>query len=117
MPLVAFCVILIAGCARELPLTLPPDAPAQVSELGGSQYTLDPSSDAYRALARWVTNNRSGWSRYYATLPGKGIVVRCGTLDLQFLDTTAFAQTPQGPFEKKVKPSEYAFLRRSADGA
>ena len=116
VPLVALCVTLVAGCARELPLALPPNAPAQVFELGGSQYTLDPSSDAYRALVRWVANNRSGWSHYYATPPGKGVIVRSGTLDLQFFDSTALAQTRQGPFVKSVPSSEYAFLRRSANG-
>lgn len=118
MPLLVLCLGVLAGCARELPLALPPHAPAQVFELGGSQYTLDPSSDGYHALADWVSNNRSGWSwgHYYATPPGKGIVVRAGTLDLQFFDATVLAHTPQGDFMKRVAPSEYAFLRRDARG-
>ncbi len=69
-----------------------------------------------RNLERWVTNNRSGWAPYYATLPGKGIIVHAGSLDLQFLDSTAFAQTPQGAFHKSVVPADYGFLRRTANG-
>jgi len=101
---------------RDLPLTLPPNASVEVIELGGSHYTADPASDTHRNLERWVTNNRSGWAPYYATLPGKGIIVRAGSLDLQFLDSTAFAQTPQGAFHKSVAPADYGFLRRTANG-
>ena len=116
--LVALSLVLLAGCARQLPLALPPNVPAQVLELGSPQYTLDPSSEGYRTLAGWVSNNRSGWSwgHYYTTPPGKGIIVRCGTLELQFFDSIALARTPQGDFMKNVQPSEYAFLRRNANG-
>jgi len=116
MPLLVLCVAFIAACTGDLPLTLPPNAPVQVIELGGSHYTADPASDVHRNLERWVTNNRSGWAPYYATLPGKGIIVRAGTLDLQFLDSTAFAQTPRGAFYKSVAPADYGFLRCTANG-
>src|SRR5207253_8140974 len=116
LPLLVLCVAFIAGCTEDLPLTLPPNAPVQVIELGGSHYTADPASDVHRKLERWVTNNRSGWAPYYATLPGKGIIVRAGSLDLQFLDSMAFAQTPQGAFHKSVAPANYGFLRRTANG-
>ena len=116
LPLLVLCVAFIAGCTGDLPLTLPPNAPVEVIELGGSHYTADPASDVHRNLERWVTNNRSGWAPYYATLPGKGIIVRAGSLDLQFLDSTAFAQTPHGAFHKSVAPADYGFLRRTANG-
>ena len=116
MPLLVLCVAFIAACTGDLPLTLPPNAPVEVIELGGSHYTADPASDVHRNLERWVTNNRSGWAPYYATLPGKGIIVRAGSLDLQFLDSTAFAQTPQGVFHKSVAPADYGFLKRTANG-
>jgi len=118
VPPVALCLVLLAGCERQLPLALPPNAPAQVFEFGGPHYTLDPSSDGYRTLARWVSSNRSGWSwgHYYTTPPAKGIIVRCGTLELQFFDSTVLDRTPQGDYLKTVPPSEYAFLRRNAKG-
>jgi hypothetical protein len=116
--LVFLFLALFAGCARQLPLALPPDAPVEVFEVGGSHYTLEPSSEGYRALARWVSNNRSGWSwwHYYTTPPAKGVIVRCGTLELRFFDTTVLDRTPQGDYLKTVRPSEYAFLRRNAQG-
>jgi predicted small lipoprotein YifL len=115
---VALCLALLAGCERQLPLALPPEAPAQVFEVGGSHYTLDPSSDGYRALARWISNNRSGWSwfHYYTTPPSRGFIVRCGSLELRFFDTTVLDRTPQGDYLKTVQPAEYAFLRRNAHG-
>ena len=117
-PMLAVCVILLAGCERQLPLTLPPNAPAQVTEVGGTQYTLDPASDGYRALDHWIANNRAGWSwgHYYATPPARGIIVRAGSLYLQFFDSTALARTPQGDYRKSVSPSDYAFLTRHASG-
>ena len=117
-PLLAACAALIAGCARQLPLALPANAPAQVVQLGGAHYTLDPASAGYRSLEQWVSNNRSGWSwgHYYATPPGKGVIVRAGTLELQFFDSTVLARTPQGDYMKSVPPSEYAFLVRNASG-
>jgi len=118
VPLIALCLALLAGCERQLPLALPPNAPVQVFEVGGSHYTLEPSSEGYHALALWVSNNRSGWSwwHYYTAPPAKGVIVRCGTLDLQFFDTTALYHTPQGDYLKTVRPSDYAFLRRNAQG-
>src|SRR5262245_40685259 len=105
--LVVATTALLAGCVDRLPLALAPDTPVQVAEVGGSQYTVNPSSEAHLTLERWVTNNRSGWSPYYATLPAKGITVRSGTLDLQFLDSHVFAQTSKGAFRKAVTPTEY----------
>jgi hypothetical protein len=118
VPLVALCLVLLVGCARQLPLALPPDTPAQVFEVGGPHYTLDPSSEGYRALDRWVSNNRSGWSwgHYYTPPPSRGIIVRSGTLELQFFDSTVLVHTPAGDFMKNVPPSEYAFLGRNANG-
>jgi hypothetical protein len=107
---------LLAGCERQLPLALPSNTPAQVIQLGGPQYTLEPGSDGYRALDRWVSNNRAGWSwgHYYASPPAKGIIVRSGKLELQFFDSTVLVRTPQGDYMKSALPSEYAFLRRTA---
>jgi len=116
VPLVGLLVLLNAGCERELPLALSPDAQVEVTELGGPHFMLAPGTEAHRSLERWVASNRSGWTPYYATLPGKGIIARAGALDLQFLDSTAFAQTPKGPFQRAVTPAEYAFLKRSANG-
>lgn len=118
-PLVVLSLALFAGCARQLPLALPPNTPVQVLELGSPQYALETSSEGYRTLAGWVSNNRSGWSwgHYYTTPPGKGIIVRCGALELQFFDSIVLARTPQGDYMKNVQPSEYAFLRRSAHGS
>jgi hypothetical protein len=109
---------LLAGCARELPLSLPPNTPAQVTEVGGLAHKLDPASDGYRKLERWIANNRSGWSwgHYYAPPPAKGIIVRCGTLELQFFDSIVLARTPQGDYMKNVSPSEYAFLTGNGNG-
>lgn len=118
MPLLFLCLVLLTACERQLPLVLPVGVPARVTELGGAQYDLDPSSDGYRKLSQWVSGNRSRWSwgHYYATRPGRGIVVRSGTLDLQFIDSTVLAHMPEGDYIKSVAPAEYAFLRRNADG-
>jgi len=109
---------LLAGCARELPLALPPNTPAQVMEVGGPAHKLDPASDGYRTLERWIANNRSGWSwgHYYTPPPAKGIIVRSGTLELQFFDSTVLVRTPQGDYMKNVSPSEYAFLTGNGNG-
>ena len=114
--LACLCLLWVAGCARQLPLALPANTPVQVTEIGGAHYTLEPSSDAYDKLALWVSNNRSRWSwgHYYATPPGRGIIVRCGTLQLQFLDSKVLAHMPEGDYIKSVSPTEYAFLGRSA---
>jgi hypothetical protein len=119
MSLVVFCFIALAGCERRLPLALPVNAPVQVVEVGGDHYMLDPSSDGYRKLTQWVSNNRSRWSwgHYYATPPAKGIIVRAGALNLQFFDSTVLARMPEGDYIKSVPPSEYAFLRRNANGS
>jgi predicted small lipoprotein YifL len=116
--LVALCMSLVAGCARELPLVLPPNVPAQVFEVGGPHYTLEPSSDGYRALAQWVADNHAGWSwgHYYTAPPDKGVTVRCGTLELQFFDSKVLTRTPQGYYMKAVPPSAYAFLAHHASG-
>jgi len=114
---VALCLALLGSCARELPLDLPPDTPVQVLEVrGSSNYTLDPSSEGYRTLARWISENRSGWSwfHYYTKPPSKGFIVRCGTLELRFFDSTVLDRTPQGDYLKTVQPFEYEFLRRGA---
>ena len=114
---VALCLALLGSCARELPLDLPPDTPVQVLEVrGSSNYTLDPSSEGYRTLARWISENRSGWSwfHYYTKPPSKGFIVRCGTLELRFFDSTVLDRTPQGDYLKTVQPFEYEFLRRVA---
>lgn len=118
VPTVALCLALLGGCERQLSLDLPPDTPVQVVEVGGSQYTLDPSSEDYRTLAGWIASNRSGWSwfRYYTTPPSKGIIIRCGTLELRFFDSTVLDRTPHGDYMKTVQPPEYAFLRRSTKG-
>jgi hypothetical protein len=112
VPMLALCMSLLTGCERQLPLTLPPNTPAQVLESGGLRYTLDPESDGYRALDHWISNNRAGWSwgHYYAPPPAKGFRVRSGNLDLQFFDSTVLAHTPQGDYRKSVPPDEYAFL-------
>lgn len=116
--LVALYLVWLAGCARELPLVLPPNTPVQVIEIGGAHYTLDPSSDAYHTLARWVSDNRSRWSwgHYYATPPARGIIVRSGGLSLQFIDSQVLAHMPEGDYIKSVPPSDYAFLKRNANG-
>lgn len=116
--LLALCLAPLAGCERELPLALPVNEPVQVAEIGGPHYTLEPGSDDYRKLERWVSNNRSRWSwgHYYATPPAKGIIVRCGTLQLQFFDSTVLDRAPEGDYMKTVRPSDYAFLRRNASG-
>ena len=116
IPLFALWLALAAGCTRELPLTLLPETPVEVIELGGPHYTVDPGSDTHRQLERWVEHNRSGWIRYDATLPGRGIIVRATSVDLQFLGSKVFAQTPQGAFQKPVAPADYWFLRRTANG-
>ena len=116
MPLLVVCVVFGAGCTGELPLTLDPNASIDVVELGGSHCTVGPTSEVHRRLEQWATHNRWGWTPYYATLPGKGIIVRSAPLDLQFLGSTAFAQTPKCPFRKSVAPSDYEFLRCTAKG-
>ena len=102
-----------------MPLVLPANTPVQVIEIGGSQYTLDPSSEAYRTLARWIADNGAGWSwaHYYATPPSRGIIVRAGALELRFFDSTVLDRRPEGDFAKSIQPSEYAFLIRGAKGS
>ncbi|GAC1692513.1 MAG: hypothetical protein PVS2B3_01310 [Steroidobacteraceae bacterium] len=114
----SLCLPLVAGCTRQLPLALSPDAPTEVTEVGGTHYTLEPSSDGYRTLARWIAGNGSGWSwgHYYTTPPPRGIIVRSGSLELRFFDSTALVRTPQGDYLKDVPPSQYAFLRPSTGG-
>jgi hypothetical protein len=83
-----------------------------VVELGSAvEHTLQPSSDGYGKLTAWAASNRSGWSSYYATPPAKGIIVRAGTFDVQFIETSVLAHTREGVFVKSVSPSEYSFLR------
>ena len=115
---VALCLGLLGSCTRQLQLELPPDAPVQVLQAGGSSYTLSPSSEGYKALADWISNNRSGWSwfHYYTSPPARAIIVRCGTLELRFFDSTVVDRTPQGDYLKTVQPVEYEFLRRNARG-
>jgi hypothetical protein len=114
--IIVLCAALLAGCARQLPLSLQPNTPARVMEVGGPERKLDPASDGYRMLEQWISNNRSGWSwgHYYTPPPPKGIIVRCGTLELRFFDSTVLARTPQGDYMKNVSPSEYAFLTAMA---
>ena len=114
--LFALCLAFATGCTRDLALALAPDTPVEVIEVGGPHYTVDPGSDTHRQLERWVEHNRSGWIRYDATLPDRGIIVRANSVDLQFLGSKVFAQTPQGAFQKPVAPADYGFIRRIANG-
>lgn len=117
LPLAAL-FLAILGCTRELPLALPPDKPAQVSEFGGRPRTLEPASEDYHALQGWVSGNRAGWSwgRYYTAPPQKGILVRAGALNLQFFESTVLARTPDGDYVKQLPPADYAVLERIARG-
>ena len=103
----------LVACSKHLALALPPGVPVQVVELGGSgSYELPTTSEAYGKLAAWVALNQSGWSTYYATTPGMGIIVRAGTFHVQFVEHNVLAVTSNGVFTKSATLSEYSYLRR-----
>jgi hypothetical protein len=111
--LIPLALVLLNGCNRTVPLTVPNDTPVQVSFLGeNTTYTLTPRSEEYHQLDLWIKRNQSGWSLYVATTPGRGILVTGRGLWLQFIDSSAIARIPEGTFTKSVVPSDYAFLRR-----
>src|SRR5690242_16080082 len=106
---ILLALLVLGGCAQSLALSLPKGVPVQVVAAGTTR-ELQPSDQSYQQLARWLAQNRGGWSEVYATNPSGGILVRCGTLHLQFVGSAVFALTTKGMFTKQVKGSEYAFL-------
>ena len=77
-----------------------------------AHHMLQPNSAAHSQLVNWVSRNQSGWSRYLATPPAQGIVVRGSGFDLQVLNTQALASTPDGIFVKSITAGELAFLEQ-----
>jgi hypothetical protein len=111
--LIPLALVLLNGCNRTVPLTVPDDTPVKVSFLGeNTTYTLTPGSEEYHQLELWIKHNQSGWSPYLATTPGRGILVTSRDLWLQFIDSSAIAHIAEGTFTKPVVPSDYAYLRR-----
>jgi hypothetical protein len=100
----------LPGCSHTLHLALPADTSIRVVA-GSDEQTIAPSDARYRELQQWLARNQKGWSPVFATNPGGGVLVSAGDLWLQFFDTTVFTRTPEGLLQKKVHPSEYAFLQ------
>jgi hypothetical protein len=110
-----FLLLAVVGCGEKLELALPPNAPVKVVELSGSgqpkEWLLQPSSNAYQQLQRWIAQNQNGWSKYLITTPGTGILVSVGDIRLQFVGTLVLACPTRAPcFSKTIRESEYAFL-------
>jgi hypothetical protein len=102
---------LVSACKRTITLTIPDSAPLKVNFPRENQsVTLASDSEEYKQLALWIESNRSGWSPYYVTTPGGGIVVTGGNWRLQFLDSSVLAETDTNVYSKSVAPSEYKFL-------
>jgi hypothetical protein len=109
--LIAFTLNTLSACV-EPTLTLPTNVPVTVIELDNktSERTIPTDSESYRKLVAWISNNQSGWSSYLAPPPGKGIIVRAGELDLQFIGTTVLVHTSKGVFTKSISFDDYSFL-------
>ena len=105
-------LLAITGCGTSLPLSLQPGAPVRVVALGvnSRECVIEPSSEKYRQLDTWLSQNRRGWSQLYSTPPGGGVLVFVGDIRLQLFGTSAFATTTQGVLTKSVNESSYAFL-------
>ena len=110
-----FLLLAVVGCGEKLGLALPPNIPVKVAELSGSgqpqEWLLQPNSNAYQQLQRWIAQNQDGWSKYPITTPGAGILVSVGDIRLQFVGTLVLACPKRAAcFSKTIRESEYAFL-------
>ena len=109
----AFALLLaLTGCSTSLPLSVQPGTSVRVVVLGQNsrECVIDPSSEKYRQLDAWLSQNQRGWSQLYSTPPNGGVLVSVGDIRLQLLGTSAFATTTQGVLTKSVTESGYAFL-------
>lgn len=77
-------------------------------------WQLEPASSAHAKLIAWLSGNQSGWTRYVATLPGKGVLVDGISGRVQFSGRSAFV-CPGGSecLHKTVQPSDYEYLLQS----
>jgi hypothetical protein len=102
----------IAGCSHAVGIAADPGQPIHVRELAsGASCTVQPASDLHARIAAWISQNRSGWSQFYATPANLGVLVDVGSTKLQFMDTMALAYTPSGIYEKHVAMEDYAFIK------
>jgi hypothetical protein len=109
----------LSACSRTLHLPVPAGAPVRLvtftfkstgeTDAERKEVLLQPDAAEYRRLQEWVAHNQSGWSQSFAT-PFGGIVVNCGDLHLQFIQTMVVAFTAKGEFQKDIREEDYAFL-------
>ena len=84
------------------------------AETAPKEVSLQSDAPEYHRLRDWVTHNQDGWYQSIAAGPIAGVVVHCGDLHLQFVDTTVFAFTPKGHFQKEIREEDYSFLKKGA---
>jgi hypothetical protein len=123
VPLRVLGILLMAlssACSHTLHLALPSTASVQLviwienpatPEAKPKKTLLPPSAPEYRRLQEWLAHNQSGWSQSYATNPSGGVLVHAGDLHLQFINTTVFAFTAGGQYQKEIREEDYAFLK------
>ena len=115
----AFVTFVAACSGRSLQLPVPNGDPVllvtfiEKSGTGESELkevTLESGSAEYARFQKWVEQNQKGWSPSEAVTPAGGVAVHCGDLHLQFIQTTVYALTNDGHFQKQIREEDYAFL-------
>src|SRR5204863_5723915 len=83
-------------------------------EVDSKEVSLESGSAEYTRLQKWVAQNQTGWLPSVAASPAGGVAVNCGDLHLQFVQTTVYAFTDSGHFQKQIREEDYAFLKAAA---
>jgi hypothetical protein len=117
-----FVLLWFSACSRTLNLPLPDGTPLRLvtytiqpdTEAAPKEVSLQSDAYEYHRLKDWVAHNQDGWHQSFAASPIAGVVVHCGDLHLQFVDTTVFAFTPKGHFQKEIREDDYSFLKKAA---
>jgi len=100
-----------AGFASDLALTLPPGEAILISSSEQAKpKSYASTTELCKSFSAWLSTNRSGWSRYLATMPSQGMHVQAGELRFQFNKDSVIVRTKNGLFQKHIEPKTYTFL-------
>ena len=105
---------MLTGCAHTLDLTLPATDPlkVQIHRNGRplQECEIAPSSEQYKQLATWLSQNREVWSATPASYV-PGVMISGPSFSINFLGGGAIVQYEKGQFSHPAKPKDYEFVR------
>jgi hypothetical protein len=103
---------LLAGCEKELGLSLPAEPlKLQRYEQGRpvASCTITPDSPQFKSLAAWVSRNKEGWSSSPASY-APGTIINGSHFSINFLSSLVVVNYPGGQLTRKASANESSFL-------